>query len=137
MTTIIAGAPTPKELAENFAAMGRIVQRNAASLVHSRTRHRTLPVLVAKIDGYGDLARTTGRAYPVLFWLHSTQREHLHQRLTNAGTQHPIATAVRDAVTPATLSLADAVWRVHCQARAPLRLTDLSAPTASTSHPAA
>jgi Replication-relaxation len=95
-----------------------------------------LPVLVAKVAGYEDLVRATGRIYPVLFWLHSTVREHhLHQRLTEAGIRYPIATAARDAVTPST-GPADAVWRIHRRAGAPLRLADLPQPDANTNQPA-
>ncbi|WP_328467259.1 replication-relaxation family protein [Actinoplanes sp. NBC_00393] len=83
-----------------------------------------LHILLDKIGGYDYLARATGRAYPVLFWLHSAVREHhLHLRLTEAGIRYPIATAARDST--AGLSPADAVWRLHRRAGASLPLAEL------------
>jgi len=88
---------------------------------------RGLPVLVAKLAGYDDLARTTGRVYPVLFSLHSEIREqHLHQWLTDAGIRYyPVATATRNPA--AGLSPAEAVWRLHHHPGLPRRLTELPA----------
>ncbi|TWG16395.1 hypothetical protein FHU34_111731 [Micromonospora taraxaci] len=55
---------------------------------------RPLSRLVDKIDGYRELAHATGRIWPVLFWLHSPERErHLHQELAATGTIYPEATA--------------------------------------------
>jgi hypothetical protein len=83
-----------------------------------------LPVLIAKLDGYEDLARATRRVYPVLFWLHSRVREqHLHQRLSDAGIRYPVATAVREPT--AGTNAAEAVWWLHGHPGAPRRLTDL------------
>lgn len=85
-----------------------------------------LPILVAKLDGYEDLARDTRRVYPVLFTLHSGLREqHLHQRLGEAGIRYPVATTTRDpgrAKNPA-----EAVWSLHRHPGSLLRLTELPA----------
>jgi hypothetical protein len=98
------------------------------------TGSEPLPVLVAKVDGYHDLARATGRVYPVLFWLHSGQREyHLHQRLTDAGIRYPVATAARNQA--AGKSPAEAVWWLHGHFGTRLWLADLPA-TAVNSEPA-
>jgi protein involved in plasmid replication-relaxation len=89
------------------------------------TGTESLTVLVAKLDGYQDLAYATGRVYPVLFWLHAGLRErHLHQRLTDAGVRYPVATAARDQTGK---SPAEAVWWLHGHPGALLRLTDLPA----------
>jgi hypothetical protein len=62
------------------------------------TGSEDLPRLMAKLVGYERLARQGGPTYPVLFWLHSTDREaHLHQRLTGVASRCPIATATRAA----------------------------------------
>jgi hypothetical protein len=130
-------AHTPKIRPDGHGVFTDHDQSVAFFLEHD-TGTEPLPVLVAKIDGYEKLARLTDRAYPVLFWLHSTVREHhLHQRLTDAGIRYPIGTAARDTVTPARLSPADAVWRLHRRSGTPLRLTHLNTPTVDTSHPAA
>ena len=53
--------------------------------------------LVDKLDGYHDLARVTGRVWPVLFWLPTPARErHLHDALSDARTGYPAATAAHD-----------------------------------------
>jgi hypothetical protein len=90
-----------------------------------------LPVLVAKLDAYEHLARSTGRVYLVLFWLHSGLREHhLHRRLTEAGIRYPVATAAR--TQTAGKSPAEAVWWLHGHPAAPLRLSDLPAARSAT-----
>jgi len=60
-----------------------------------------LPRLVEKLGGYERLARSGGPTYPVLFWLHSPDREsHLHQRLAGVASRCPIATATRHPTSP-------------------------------------
>lgn len=86
-----------------------------------------LPVLVDKIAGYQDLARVTGRVPTLLFWLHSTVREHhLHTRLAEAGVWYPTATAARDSATQQGVGPADDVWWLHRRPGARLRLADLT-----------
>lgn len=85
---------------------------------------RPLSRLADKLDGYANLARVTGRVWPVLFWLPSTARErHLHQAFTESGVRYPAATAVHGdgAANPA-----EAVWWLHRRPGAPVRLVDLS-----------
>jgi hypothetical protein len=83
--------------------------------------------LVDKLDGYAALARTTGRAWPVLFWLDSPLRErHLHRALTAAGTRYPVATSVRNSSALSGKSVADDVWWLHHHDGALLRLADLA-----------
>ncbi|MBE1484997.1 replication-relaxation family protein [Plantactinospora soyae] len=95
--------------------------------VEHDTGTESLSVLISKITGYLDLARVTGRAWPVLFWLHSAARErHLHTRLTEAGGRYPIATAARDSARQRAADPADDVWRIHRQPGAPLRLASLA-----------
>ncbi|MGI5180549.1 replication-relaxation family protein [Dactylosporangium sp. CA-152071] len=95
---------------------------------------RPLSRLVSKLDGYVDLARVTGRVWPVLFWLPSQTRErHLHQHLSGAGIRYPVATAVhRDAGGGHP---AGPVWWLHRRPGTPRRLADL-APALSTGPPA-
>ena len=71
----------------------------------------SLARLVEKLDTYDDLVRDGGPAYPVLFWLHATNREtHLHQMLTDRGPGLvPVATGVHDHVG---VDPAGPVWRL-------------------------
>jgi hypothetical protein len=86
-----------------------------------------LATLTGKIPGYVDLARTTGRVWPVLFWLPTAARErHLHTKLTEAGLRYPVATAARDSAAQAGLCPAEQVWWLHRHPGAPLRLADLA-----------
>jgi hypothetical protein len=72
-----------------------------------------LNILAAKIAGYHELFRTIGRAWPVLFWLHSAARErHLRTRLADLPTVVPIATGARDHATSLGLSPAGSVWAI-------------------------
>lgn len=66
-----------------------------------------LQKLVDKLDGYAALQ------WPVLFWLHSTAREHnLHRRLGSAPVA-TVATAARDRAQLTRSTPADAMWLVH------------------------
>jgi hypothetical protein len=78
------------------------------------------------VAGYRELFRTIGRAWPVLFWLHSAARErNLRTRLADLPTIVPIATGTRDHATPLGLSPADSVWVIDAgDGRVPL--ADLS-----------
>ncbi|MEV0730496.1 replication-relaxation family protein [Polymorphospora sp. NPDC050346] len=70
--------------------------------------------LVSKVHAYAELARETGRAWPVLFWLPTAVRErHLHRHLAKAGTSYPVATAARDSAAQRAASPADDVWWLH------------------------
>ncbi|MET7808579.1 replication-relaxation family protein [Micromonospora chersina] len=61
--------------------------------------------VVAKLDRYAQLIRRGGPRYPVLFWLHSEQREeHLHRLLRGRPGDVPAATATHHN------DPADAVW---------------------------
>jgi hypothetical protein len=87
-----------------------------------------LPRLVAKLAAYERLARGGGPAYPVLFSLHSPDREtHLHAALGDVASRCPIATCIRPAgLDAAAGGPAGAVWAVvghHPQVRQ--RLGDL------------
>lgn len=53
--------------------------------------------LIAKLDRYAALTRRIGVRYPVLFWLHSAQREeHLHQLLRGRTGEVDVATATHE-----------------------------------------
>lgn len=95
---------------------------------------RPVDRLLDKLDGYADLAETTGRVWPVLFWLHSTRRErHLHQHLVADGASYPlVATAARDNTATNGRSPAEAVWSLHHHDRALMRLADLAGYLADT-----
>ncbi|GAA2375067.1 replication-relaxation family protein [Dactylosporangium salmoneum] len=82
-----------------------------------------LRTLVDKLDGYADLARTLGRVWPVLFWLHSPARERNLQRLlTDPPPAVPVATGHR-AGPP---SPADDVWAMAQAGWYRYRLAELS-----------
>jgi hypothetical protein len=83
--------------------------------------------LVDKLAGYGDLAATIGRVWPVLFWLHSTARErNLLRLLAEERLAVPVATGARDYASQAGLSPAQEVWTtVNVDGRR-LRLIDLT-----------
>ena len=79
------------------------------------------------MDRYADLARVTGRVWPVLFWLHATARErHLHHRLAHTQLWVPVATAARDDATHTGRSPAEAVWWLHRHDGGLLSLADLA-----------
>jgi hypothetical protein len=89
---------------------------------------RPLSRLVDKLDGYLPLARVTGQVWPVLFWLHSAEREaHLHQALARADARYPVATAARD--QPGHDNPAGAIWWLHGLPGRRLRLAELSPDT--------
>ncbi|GAA0460150.1 hypothetical protein Aca07nite_42150 [Actinoplanes capillaceus] len=93
------------------------------------TGSEPLTTLIAKVDGYRELAHVTGRSYPVLFWLHSSVRElHLHQRLTAAGVRYPVATAAVDAAGQQAASPTDRQWLMHRFSTGRQRLVDLGHP---------
>ncbi|MCA2216902.1 replication-relaxation family protein [Jidongwangia harbinensis] len=92
--------------------------------------------LVGKVGGYHDLARVTGRLWPVLFWLPGPARErHLHDALNSARTGYPTATAVHghSGRAPATDHRveepghpAGPVWWLHQHRGGALTLAELS-----------
>jgi hypothetical protein len=91
---------------------------------------RPISRLADKLDGYGDLARVTGRIWPVLFWLpNPTRQRHLHHHLTQAGLRYPTATALHTDEQGRPQDPAEAVWWLHGHTGPPLRLTDLPAHT--------
>jgi hypothetical protein len=89
------------------------------------TGSEDLARLVEKLAAYERLARSGGPTYPVLFSLHSPDREtHLHAELGGVASRCPIATTVRP--TDATRRPAGPVWAVVGQPpRARVRLADL------------
>ncbi|MGC8464276.1 MAG: replication-relaxation family protein [Acidimicrobiales bacterium] len=72
--------------------------------VEHDTGTETLARVVAKLDGYRDLAEAEGAARPVLFWLAQPGREPALRRALE-GTPLPVATAAACTGSPA-----DAVW---------------------------
>jgi hypothetical protein len=85
---------------------------------------RPIGRLVDKLDGYIDLARSTGRLWPVLFWLPSAARErHLHREITATGVRYPVATGLHHEQDPAS-----AVWWSHDRPGARVRLAALAPP---------
>jgi len=77
------------------------------------TGSEQLSVLAGKLAGYHRLFAAIGRAWPVLFWLHSAARErNLRTRLVDLSAFVPIATGARDHAASAGLSPAGAVWAV-------------------------
>ncbi|GLY05000.1 replication-relaxation family protein [Actinoplanes sp. NBRC 101535] len=84
-----------------------------------------LSVLTAKLAGYASLFTTIGRAWPVLFWLHSSTRErNLRQRLADLPRLVPVATGARDYAASRRLSPSERVWTY--QDEGGCRLIDLS-----------
>jgi hypothetical protein len=84
--------------------------------------------LVAKLDAYDLLAGDGGPAYPVLFVLHSAQREAaLHDEFARCRSDGPVpvATAVRSPQDPRSPSPAGAVWALVGQAGRRRRLAEL------------
>jgi Replication-relaxation len=81
-----------------------------------------LSILAGKIAGYHELFRTIGRAWPVLFCLHSAARErNLRTRLADLPTVIPVATGARDHATSLGLSPAGNVWTINAgEERVPL-----------------
>jgi len=76
------------------------------------TGSENLPRLVEKLAAYERLARGGGPTYPVLFCLHSSERErHLHAALGEVASRCPIATTVRaNGANGALDGPAGAVW---------------------------
>ena len=71
-----------------------------------------------------------GRAWPVLFWLHSAARErNLRTRLADLPTVVPTATGARDHATSLGLSPAGSVWAIGGYEER-VSLTDLAVYTA-------
>jgi len=103
--------------------------RTVAVFVEHDAGSEPVHVLIDKLPRYADLARATGRAWPVLFWLHSAARErHLHDRLAHTHASVPavpVATATRDHAAAAGLSPAEAIWWLHAHPAPLLRMTDL------------
>ncbi|MFG1887636.1 replication-relaxation family protein [Micromonospora sp. NPDC049051] len=87
-----------------------------------------LSVLVGKLAGYRELFATIGRAWPVLFWLHSAARErNLRRLLADTPQRIPVATGVRDQAVSAGLCPAEAVWLLPGGGGQRWRLADLAA----------
>ncbi|MFP5370554.1 MAG: replication-relaxation family protein, partial [Actinomycetes bacterium] len=86
-----------------------------------------LGVLVDKLHDYHDLFAAIGRVWPVLFWLHSADRErNLRAWLADIRLGAIAVTGARDHATQAGLSPAEAVWTtVHGDGRRE-RLVDLA-----------
>jgi hypothetical protein len=77
--------------------------RQVAFFLEYDTGTEPLAVLTDKLSGYHALFHAVGRAWPVLFWLHSTARErHLRFRLNDLPTMAPAVTGARDDPTAIT-----------------------------------
>lgn len=86
-----------------------------------------LSILAGKVDGYRELFGTIGRAWPVLFWLHSAAREcNLRRVLADVPLAVPVATGARDHAAMTGLGPAEAVWAVAGREGLRLRLADLA-----------
>jgi Replication-relaxation len=70
-----------------------------------------LPTLVGKVDAYRELFVRLRRTWPVLFWLHSSERErNLHRLLADREGWSLMATGARDHADGAALDPAEEVW---------------------------
>lgn len=85
------------------------------------TGTETLARVVAKLDGYRDLAEAEGAAWPLLFWLAQPGREPGLRRALE-GTALHVATAATGTGGPA-----DAVWLTLGEAAPRRRLIELAA----------
>jgi len=111
--------------------------QSTAFFLEYDTGTETLARLVGKLDGYQQLARVTGKLWPVLFWLPTAARErHLHAALTMARVGYPVATAVhgrsgRPAPTSGPAAVPDSpagpVWWLHQHDGSTLPLAALTA----------
>jgi hypothetical protein len=102
-------------------------ERTVAWFLEYDTGREPLTELIGKIIGYMRMALDGGPAWPILFWLHATTREHhLHQRLAEYRITVPVATAARDHSTTEMPmpSPAGRVWWLHGH-QGLLRLADL------------
>lgn len=107
---------------------------STAFFLEHDTGTEPLDRLVDKVGGYHELARVTGRLWPVLFWLPSPARErHLHDALSSAAVGYPTATAVHGRggrsptiVTEAPADPAGPVWWLHHHQGSALSLAELS-----------
>ncbi|HLL65542.1 MAG TPA: replication-relaxation family protein [Micromonosporaceae bacterium] len=107
----------------------RYGERQVPFFLEYDTGSEPLTELTHKLIGYTRLAALGGPDWPVLFWLHATDREHhLHQRLADVGLVIPVATAARDHAGAHGLGPADRVWWLHGD-RETRALADLAAPT--------
>lgn len=72
-----------------------------------------LSILAGKVTGYRELFGTIGRAWPVLFWLHSAVRERNFRRVIGeVPLPVPVVTGARDHATTTGLSPAEPVWAI-------------------------
>ncbi|WP_194821248.1 replication-relaxation family protein [Micromonospora sp. S-DT3-3-22] len=86
-----------------------------------------LSVLIGKLVGYREWFAAMGRAWPVLFWLHSAARErNLRRMWAETPPLVPVATGARDHATTAGLCPAEAVWAVAGGGGQRSTLADLS-----------
>ncbi|MFI7487848.1 replication-relaxation family protein [Micromonospora echinaurantiaca] len=91
------------------------------------TGREQLAVLTGKLASYRELFAKIGRAWPVLFWLHSAAREaNLRRLLADTPPQVPVATGARDYAATAGLCPAEAVWAVPGGGGQRQRLADLA-----------
>jgi hypothetical protein len=113
---------TPKVRPDGYGVWVQNEQEVPFFLEYDTGTERPLTRLVDKLDGYRDLARVTGRLWPVLFWLPTGARErHLHHLLTEDGPVYPlVATAAESANGPA-----EAAWWLRGVNSHRLRLVDL------------
>jgi len=100
--------------------------RAAAFFLEHDTGSESLTRLADKLARYDEFVRRGGPPHPVLFWLHSSAREHrLHAKLSQVRPIVPVATAARD--QRASNDPAGAVWSLHGGSGRRLRLAQLPA----------
>jgi hypothetical protein len=82
--------------------------------------------LVDKVERYAGTSWQPVPRLPVLFWLHSTVREHhFHRRLASTRPAATVATAARDHAATVGAAPADAIWTPHGEVRQRVSLADL------------
>ncbi len=89
-------------------------QRAVGFYLEHDTGTESLTRLLDKLRRYELFAAEGGPGYPVLFWLHSSAREHrLHTLIAGErDLRVPVATAARDRL-PAPSDPADGIWMLH------------------------
>ncbi|MEU4557445.1 replication-relaxation family protein [Actinoplanes sp. NPDC023936] len=93
-----------------------------------------LGVLIGKLVGYRKLFAELGRAWPVLFWLHSAARErNFRTRLAELPPVIPMATGARDSAALRRQSPAEAVWAMPGDGSLRTSLAELNVLTLSLS----
>jgi hypothetical protein len=113
---------TPRSRPDGYGLWVQEDQEVPFFLEYDTGAERPLTRLVDKLDGYADLAKVTGRLWPVLFWLPTAARErHLQRLLAEDGPVYRlVATAATGGKGPA-----EAAWWLHGVESERLWLVDL------------